>query len=51
MDERVQRGRKFNGEKRLAIREETLKLLVVGPVRVIQYPEWFANVVLVKKKK
>ena len=53
MDKRVkamvQRRRKFNEDKRLFMREETRKLVVVGHVREIQYPEWLANVVLVKK--
>jgi len=53
MDERVkpmvQRRRKFNEDKRLVIREETWKLLIVGHIRKIQYPEWLANVELVKK--
>jgi len=53
MDEKVklvvQRRRKFNEEKCLVIREETRKLLVVSYVREIQYPEWLANVALVKK--
>jgi len=44
-----QRRRKFNEEKRQAIKEETQKLLAVGHIREIQYPEWLANVVLVKK--
>ena len=44
-----QRRRKFNEEKRQAIKEETQKLLVAGHIREIQYPEWLANVVLVKK--
>ncbi|XP_068500838.1 uncharacterized protein [Phaseolus vulgaris] len=44
-----QRRRKFNEERRLVIREETQKLLSVGHIREIQYPEWLANVVLVKK--
>jgi len=44
-----QRRRKFNEEKRQAIRDETQKLLAVGHIREIQYPEWLANVVLVKK--
>jgi len=51
MDERVKpvvrRRRKFNEEKCLVIREETQKLLAAG--HVIQYPEWLAKVVLVKK--
>ena len=53
MDEKikpvVQRRRKFNEEKCLVIQEETHKLFVVGHIREIQYPEWLANVVLVKK--
>jgi len=53
MDDRVkpavQMRRKFNEGKCLVIREKTQKLLVVGHVREIQYPEWLANVVLVKK--
>jgi len=44
-----QRRRKFNGERRQAIREETEKLLKVSHIREIQYPELLANVVLVKK--
>jgi len=44
-----QRRRKFNEEKRQAIKDETQKLLAAGHVREIQYPEWLANVVLVKK--
>jgi len=43
MDERikpmVQRRRNFNQDKRLVIREETQKFLVVGHVREIQYPK------------
>ena len=44
-----QRRRKFNEEKHQVIQEETEKLLKVGHIREIQYPEWLANVVLVKK--
>jgi len=44
-----QRRRKFNEDRRQFIREETQKLLSVGHIREIQYPEWLANVVLVKK--
>jgi len=44
-----QRRRKFNEERHLAIRQETLKLLTVGHIREIQYPEWLTNVMLVKK--
>ena len=44
-----QRRRKFNEERRLVVQEETRKLLDVSHIREIQYPEWLANVVLVKK--
>ena len=44
-----QRRRKFNEERQLVVREETQKLLRAGHIREIQYPEWLANVVLVKK--
>jgi len=45
----IQRRRKFNEERRLIIRKETHKLLSVGHIREIQYLEWLANMVLVKK--
>ena len=41
--------RKFNEERRHAIRDETQKLLAAGHIREVQHPEWLANVVLVKK--
>ena len=44
-----QRRRKFNEERRQTIRDETQKLLVAGHIREVQYPEWLANVVMVKK--
>jgi len=44
-----QRRRKLNEEKRQAIKDKTQKLLAAGHIREIQYPEWLANVVLVKK--
>jgi len=44
-----QRRRKFNEDRRQVIREETQKLLSVDHIRVIQYPEGLANMVLVKK--
>jgi len=43
------RRRQFNEDKRQAIKDETQKLLAAGHIREIQYPEWLANVVLVKK--
>jgi len=44
-----QRRKKFNEEKRPIIKEETKKLLSADHIREIQYPEWLANAVLVKK--
>jgi len=44
-----QRRRKFNKERRHVIKKETKKLLSDDHIREIQYPEWLANVVLVKK--
>ena len=44
-----QRRRKFKEERRQMIHEETHKLLAAGHIREIQYPEWLAIVVLVKK--
>jgi len=45
-----QRRRKFNEERCLVVKEETQKLLSAGLIREIQYPEWLANVVIVKKR-
>ena len=44
-----QRRRKFNEERFLDVKEEMQKLLSAGHIWEIQYPEWLANVVLVKK--
>jgi len=44
-----QRKRKFNEERRRVVQDETKKLLSAGHIREIQYPEWLANVVLLKK--
>jgi len=44
-----QRRRKFSEERCLVVKEETQKLLSAEHIREIQYPEWLANVVLVKK--
>lgn len=46
---KVQCRRKMSREKLEAVRAETMKLLSAGHIREIQYPEWLANVVLVKK--
>ena len=44
-----QRRRTFALERDQAITEEVTKLLTVGFIREVYYPEWLANVVLVKK--
>ena len=46
----IQKRRSFNPERSAAIREEVSKLLAAGSIREVKYPEWVANVVLVKKK-
>ncbi|RDX78518.1 hypothetical protein CR513_41196, partial [Mucuna pruriens] len=45
----VQKKRKQGEEKRRAIREETDKILKTGFIREVRYPEWLANVVMVRK--
>ena len=44
-----QKRRSFAPERQKAINEEVVKLLQVGAIREVEYPEWLANVVLVKK--
>lgn len=39
----------FSAEKYAAIAEEVERLLTVGFIREVHYPEWLSNVVLVKK--
>ena len=46
----VQKRRLFNPERSTAIKKEVEKLLSAGSIREVKYPEWVANVVLVKKK-
>ena len=46
----IQKRRSFNPERSASIREEISKLLAAGSIREVKYPEWVANVVLVKKK-
>ena len=43
--------RSFALERQKAINEEVDKLLQAGAIREVEYPEWLANVVLVKKSK
>ena len=44
-----QKRRSFMPERQKAINEEVDKLLQAGAIREVEYPEWLANVVLVKK--
>ena len=44
-----QKRRSFVPERQKAINEEVGKLLQVGAIREVEYIEWLANVVLVKK--
>ena len=44
-----QRRRVFAPERNQAITEEVSKLLTVGFIREMYYPDWLANIVLVKK--
>ena len=43
------RRRSFAPERQKAINEEVGKLLQAGAIRKVEYPEWLANVVLIKK--
>ena len=47
---RKQKRRKFAPERNAAINEEVQKLIDNGFVREVHYPDWLANVVIVKKK-
>ena len=44
-----QKRRSFAPERQKAINEEVSKLLQAGAIREVEYPEWLANVVRVKK--
>jgi len=44
-----QRKQKVSKEKRHVVKEGTQKLIKADHIREIQYPEWLANVVTVKK--
>ena len=44
-----QKRRSFASERQKAINEEVGKLLQAKAIREVEYPEWLANVVLVKK--
>ena len=43
-----QKRRSFTPERQKAINEEVGKLLQAKAIREVEYPEWLANVVLVK---
>ena len=45
-----QKRRSFAPERQKTINEEVGKLLQAGAIREVEYPEWLANVVLVKKE-
>ena len=45
----VKQKRNFSLERQKAINEEVGKLFQAGAIREVEYPEWLANVVLVKK--
>ena len=45
-----QKRRSFTPERKKAINEEVGKLLHAEAIREVEYPEWLANVVLVKKE-
>jgi hypothetical protein len=44
-----QKRRVFAPERNAAVMEEVDKLLQAGFIREVYYPEWLANVVMVKK--
>ena len=46
-----QKRRSFAPERQKEINEEVGKLLQVGEIREVEYPEWLAKIVLVKKVK
>ena len=45
-----QKRRSFTPERQKAINEEVGKLLQAKAIREVEYPEWLANIVLVKKE-
>ena len=44
-----QKKRVFAQERDKAIAEEVRKMLEVGLIREVYYPDWLANVIMVKK--
>jgi hypothetical protein len=47
---RKQKLRKLSAERAVATKAEVQRLLDTGVIRPVQYPEWLANVVMVRKK-
>ena len=47
----VKQKRSFASERQKAINEEVKKLLKAKVIREVEYPDWLANVVLIKKAK
>ena len=45
-----QKRRKLEPERAKAVNNEVDKLLKIGSIREVQYPDWLANPVVVKKK-
>ena len=45
-----QKRRKFAPERNRIVNEEVQKLLKIGSIREVKYPDWLANVVVVPKK-
>ena len=46
-----QRVRRFHPDRQKVIKDEVDKLLEVGFIREVEYPNWLANVVVVPKKE
>ena len=44
-----QKRRKFTPQRNHIINEEIQKLIDIGSVREVQYPDWLANVIVVRK--
>ena len=45
-----QKRRKLGPDRAEAVNSEVVRLLEVGLIREVKYPEWLANLVVVKKK-
>ena len=45
-----QKRRKIAPERNRAVNEEIQKLLDIGSVREVHYPDWLANIIVVRKK-